>query len=298
VSRTQRELAYAKINVLLRILAREASGYHTIETLFQRIALHDDVAVTVDVPEHTLAIEGPALPASGIGLATHNLAWRAAQAYVTESGWNTGWRIAIEKRIPVGGGLGGGSADAAAVLRALEHLSPVPLGRARILELAAGLGADVPFFVSGFSRALAWGRGDCVLELTPLTPLPVTLVVFSDGVSTADAYAAFAERRSATAHAASALPAPSTWPRVYDAAAMASWSSVLALGENDFEAVVPACVRDTLPHLRAIAERERARGNRCIALLSGSGATCALLHMAPLGAPLPMEWTTIATTTQ
>ena len=134
VTRTER--AHAKINVLLRILAREASGYHGIETLFQRLALHDVVQVAVNEAPRALTCDGPGMPAGGIGAPEHNLAWRAAALYCEAARWHTGWQITIRKHIPVGGGLGGGSADAAAVLRALEALCPTPLGLARLLELA------------------------------------------------------------------------------------------------------------------------------------------------------------------
>ena len=137
------ERAYAKINLLLRILAREASGYHSIETLFQRLALHDVVHVRVGSMAPSLSCAGPSMPDSGLGPVEQNLAWRAAMAYTAAAAWDTGWEIAIDKHIPVGGGLGGGSADAAAVLRALETMCPSPLGAARLLAVAGTLGADV-----------------------------------------------------------------------------------------------------------------------------------------------------------
>src|SRR5690349_14985132 len=131
-----RAFAHAKLNLVLRVLAREASGYHTIETLFQALELADVVDVALADSERTLVCHGPMMPASGLGPAEHNLATRAAVAYTAAARWETGWHIDIEKHIPVGGGLGGGSADAAAVLRAFESLSPRPLGSAALMELA------------------------------------------------------------------------------------------------------------------------------------------------------------------
>src|SRR5512132_787775 len=140
-----RVAAYAKINLALRILAREASGFHDLETLFCRIALADDVVVRVsDATDRALTCTGDALPEEGLGAPEENLAWRAAEAYADYDNWPRGFTIEIEKRIPVGGGLGGGSADAGAVLRALNALNPRPLPSAELLAIAGTLGADVP----------------------------------------------------------------------------------------------------------------------------------------------------------
>ena len=144
--------AHAKLNLMLHVLSREASGYHSIETIFQRISLHDDVRVQLTEYERTLTCDGPSVPAAGLGLPENNLAWRAANLYTEECGWATGWNIEIVKRIPVGGGLGGGSADAAAVLRALERMSPKPIGTARLFELGGRLGADPRVRPGGAAR--------------------------------------------------------------------------------------------------------------------------------------------------
>lgn len=282
VTRTER--AHAKINLLLRILAREASGYHGIETLFQRLALHDIVHVTVSDAPRGLTCDGPSMPPGGIGTPEQNLAWRAADAYCAAAGWHTGWQIAIEKHIPVGGGLGGGSADAAAVLRALDALCPTPLGTATLLELAGTLGADVPFLVSEASLAWGWGRGDRLLPLPPLPPMAVTLVAFADGVNTGAAYGAFARMREARGEAVRAF--------AYAPQAFASWEHIAALGANDFELVVPEMhngVRAVLPQIREAARAARNAGQVALGLMSGSGATCFVLH--PVGTsvdfPLP-----------
>lgn len=274
--------AHAKVNLLLRILAREASGYHGLETLFQRVALHDRVTVTVDTPTRALTCDGPAMPAGGLGAPEANLAWRAAAAYTAAAGWDTGWDLHIDKRIPVGGGLGGGSADAAAVLRALEALAPAPLGMDRLLALAGTLGADVPFLALDTGRAWAWGRGDRLLPLPPLAPMAVTLVAFRQGVDTAAAYRAVAQAR-ATAGATVTAGA-------YAPGALDDWASLGAIGANDFEAVVPALhegVARVLPHLKAEAARLRAEGHPALALLSGSGATCFVLHPPGTAVALP-----------
>lgn len=265
--------AHAKVNLLLRILAREASGYHGIETLFQRLALHDVVQVAVTDAARALTCDGPAMPAGGIGAPEQNLAWRAAELYTAAAKWETGWQIAIEKQIPVGGGLGGGSADAAAVLRALESLCPTPIGRDALIALGGTLGADVAFFVADVSRAWAWNRGDRLLPLAPLPAMPVTLVAFTEGVHTGRAYGAFASAREAQS-------APLT-AHTYDAGAFDTWDALCALAANDFEQVVPgmhAGVAQVLPVLRDLTGALRLQGLPACALLSGSGATCFALH--------------------
>ncbi len=279
------ERAHAKINLLLRILARDASGYHGIETLFQRLALHDVVHVAVGDLPRQLRCAGPAMPLAGLGAPHENLAWRAAAVYLAHSGWATGFQIDIEKQIPVGGGLGGGSADAAAVLRALERLSPAPIGMARLLEIAGTLGADVPFLVSGASRAWAWGRGDRLLLLAPLPPMDVTLLTFATGVNTGMAYRAFAAARDAedTRRAAGGAFA-------YSAAAFDSWASIVHHSANDFEDVVMSLhdgVCAVLPKVRACAAELRANDVPAAGLMSGSGATC--LVLAPPGTAVVME---------
>jgi 4-diphosphocytidyl-2-C-methyl-D-erythritol kinase len=271
VVRTER--AHAKINLVLRILAREASGYHAIETLFQRLALHDLVRVALTDTAPELRCHGPAMPRHGLGAVEQNLAWRAADAYVRAAKWQTGWTIEIEKHIPVGGGLGGGSADAAAVLRALDAMCPTPLGSVALLAIAGTLGADVPFLVSNAALAWAWGRGDRFLPLPTLPSMPVTLVAFREGVNTGRAYGAFAAERERTGGAVVACQYPEQ--------AFASWPGIAALAGNDFEPVVSTLhggVRAVLPVLRAQSAALRLQGAPSFALMSGSGATCFVLH--------------------
>jgi 4-diphosphocytidyl-2-C-methyl-D-erythritol kinase len=274
-------VAQAKINLFLRILAREASGYHQLETLFQRLELGDDVRVRVDV-------EGRSLDCSraDLGPVERNLAWRAAEAYQAATGWPGGWAIEIEKRIPVGGGLGGGSADAGAVLRCLNALAPHPLSAGELLALAAPLGADVPVLTTEAPLALAWGRGERMLALPPLPARRVHLALFGDGVSTAEAYGALPEQRGA-----SMRPRPILWMPER----LARWDDVALVATNDFESVVfplredVAAVRDMFDQVtRRVdalhhtdgepARRDPAGGDTApIALMSGSGATVFLL---------------------
>src|SRR6185436_7983433 len=104
--------------------------------------LADDIIVRVGGAGRTLHVAGPRLPEAGLGPTEKNLAYRAAMAYSERAGWPSGFSIELNKNVPTGGGLGGGSSDAGSVLRALDALNERPLGRTTLLELAAGLGSD------------------------------------------------------------------------------------------------------------------------------------------------------------
>lgn len=267
-----RVAAPAKLNLLLRILAREASGYHGLESLFVKLVLHDVVTIRTDVSDRTLQCDGPSMPAGGLGAPEDNLAWRAAERFADATGWPTGFAITIDKHIPVGGGLGGGSADAAAVLRGLNAIAPTPLPAAELLAIAGTLGSDVPFLTSDAVMAWTWARGDRLLTVPPLSPMAATLVTFPDGVNTGAAYAALAAARGGSAPPGAVA---------YAADAFASWESIAALAANDFERVVPALhqgVAGWLPVVHQAAAMLRAAGEPGLGLLSGSGATCVILY--------------------
>ncbi len=299
-ARAVRVHANAKVNLLLRVLARETSGYHTIETVFQRLALHDVVTVRVDTMERTLSLTGPMLPPHGLGEPHENLAWRAADAFARIAGWPNGFAIQIDKHIPVGGGLGGGSADAAAVLRGLNAIAPRPLDPATLIGIAGTLGADVAFLTSDALTALGWGRGDRLLSLPPLPARPVLLVAFPTGVHTGAAYGALAAHRAtmladvqtnqleATLAARQATGGGGSPVAVHYAAAdVASWSALAAIATNDFELVAPALhdgVAEWLPKVHAVA-KDAGRVDSAIGMLSGSGATCFVCY-APAAEPV------------
>jgi 4-diphosphocytidyl-2-C-methyl-D-erythritol kinase len=255
-ARAVQVLAQAKVNLRLRVLAREASGYHQLETIFLRLELADVVRVR-RARRNSLDVSGEVTSAA-IGPTEQNLAWRAARAYSEIAGERGGWAIELEKHIPIGGGLGGGSADAGAVLRALDAMSRKPLGEARLLAIAATLGADVPFLSTTHSCALGWGRGERLLALEPPPVRAVALLVPAFGVNTAEAYGWLSTRdRSAP---------PESWG-VLDPAALATWKGIAAVAVNDFETVVTA----HHPVLAAMVDALRAAGS-APAMLSGSGS--------------------------
>lgn len=264
-ARAVRVAAQAKVNLFLRVLAREAWGYHQIETLFCRLDLADEVMVRISDGHRSL----DALGEDSLGPVEDNLAWRAAAGYAARTGWPRGFTIELTKHIPVGGGLGGGSADAGAVLRALDEMAPSRAPREILLELACSLGADVPFLTLDVPRALAWGRGERLLSLPALPKRSVVLLRFPFGVPTADAYRWLGESRGRYDPTVS----------VIDPDQLGSWEAIARLARNDFEPAVPerfAPIDAALRTLRAPAART-ALGPHGFALLCGSGATvCAV----------------------
>jgi 4-diphosphocytidyl-2-C-methyl-D-erythritol kinase len=247
--------APAKVNLRLRVLERRADGFHALETLFLAIGLEDLVEVEVAGSGVSLRAEGEA---DSLGEAEDNLVVRAARAYLRESGWSTGLRLRLVKRVPAAAGLGGGSSDAAATLRLLEELSPAPLGGARLGELALALGSDVPFFLCGSPFALARGRGELLQPLPALPPAPVLVAHPGAPLPTAAAFAELAALRAGTLPPGAAELSPD---------GLTGWEGVAPLALNDFTAVALRRVPGTGEALAVLREE-----GASIALLSGSGA--------------------------
>ncbi|HJU66572.1 MAG TPA: 4-(cytidine 5'-diphospho)-2-C-methyl-D-erythritol kinase [Gemmatimonadaceae bacterium] len=263
--------AQAKLNLFLRVLSRERSGFHSLETVFIRLELADTLVLRTGGAARVLHCDGPALPRAGLGPVESNLAFRAAEAYAAATGWPAGFEIHLDKHIPTGGGLGGGSADAGAVLRALNALAPMPLDTSMLLRIAASLGADVPFCTAAVPLALAWGRGERMLALPPLPSRPVTLLVPPFGVSTRDAFEWMAGAR----------PADGPRPQLLEREALQSWDGVGSLASNDLEDVVTA----HHPQLAVLlAALRRTYANEIVGM-TGSGSTLFVIgrHVGDLG---------------
>lgn len=252
--------AQAKINLRLRILAREATGYHQIETIFHRIALADVVRVRRTGGERSLDITGD-VDMSALGPTERNLAWRAAELYLSTTGMSGGLAIEIDKHIPIGGGLGGGSADAGAVLRALDAMAERPLGEAQLIRLAAVLGSDVPFLASEHAFALAWGRGERMLALSPPPMRDVRLLLPPFAVNTGEAYGWIAADRER---------ANATWDAlVLHPLQFEGWDSLARIAINDFE--TPVVRRH--PAIAHALTAQRGDASVQLAMLSGSGSS-------------------------
>jgi 4-diphosphocytidyl-2-C-methyl-D-erythritol kinase len=175
--------APAKINLSIRILGRRDDGFHEVETLMAPISLSDRLTITpTESGVMIFECDDPTLPGGD-----DNLVVKAAKLFLAAAGIEDGFAIQLEKRIPHGAGLGGGSSDAAAVLRALNHLLSNPLGQQRLYELATHIGSDVPFFIAG-SAANCRGRGELIEPVRIGRSLPLLLLKPSFGVATPWAY--------------------------------------------------------------------------------------------------------------
>ena len=246
--------AYAKINLDLRVLGMRADRFHELRTVFQAISVHDTIAC---VPrEGPFAIE---CAAAGVPLDGSNLIWRAAEALwrsLRRSGPVRDIVVRLEKQIPLQAGLGGGSTNAAATLVALARAWRLQVRPAQLTDVAATLGADVPFFLAG-GTALGLGRGD---EIYPLADLPrhwVVLLVPGFGVSSREAYRWYdAERdlaRGAPVREPQHVPGP--------------WPSRAAQMINDLEAAI-ARHHPEIDQMKAALRRAGA----VAAAMSGSGS--------------------------
>ncbi len=243
---------HAKVNLFLRVLAREADGMHGLETLFCRIALADELVI-----ERTAS--GVALDVTGadVGPVEENLAWRAADAVLAATGRRFGVAMRLTKRIPARAGLGGGSSDAAAALDAVNRLAGNAIPRGELFHLAARLGADVPFFLSGAAMALGWGHGTRLLALPPLPSRPMLLLIPATRVATAAAYGWIDEMRAGSDRGAVAM----------DLEMLRSWSDVARVAGNDFE----SAILGRHPDLKAAFEALAGTGP-LLCRMSGSGS--------------------------
>lgn len=192
--------APAKLNLYLEVTDRDSMGYHQLETIFCTIDLHDSLVLhRIDHVETgqddeggqliQLTCDDPDLPSD-----QSNLAWQAAQAYLTLRPQFGGIHIAITKRIPAGGGLGGGSSDAAAVLRGMAQLDQQPPSLDQLEHIARQLGADIAFFLHG-GCAYASGRGDIIKPLPDLDDTPLITLILPDlHCSTPDVFKALSDQ--------------------------------------------------------------------------------------------------------
>lgn len=173
---------HAKINLGLEILGLRPDGYHEVRTVLQTVALSDTLEIHPAPSEVTLECSDPSLP-TGEG----NLVVKAARLLQAEAGKTPGARLVLTKRIPSQAGLGGGSSDAAAALMALAKLWKLSLEPARLFSLAAKLGSDVPFFLTG-GTALGVGRGEEIYPLPDAPPADLVLAWGTHGMPTPEAY--------------------------------------------------------------------------------------------------------------
>jgi len=219
-----RVAAHAKTNLILRVLERENSGYHRIETLFALLDLHDELTVERTNAGVTVSVRG-----ADTGPEDENLAYRAANMILEAAGWPCGVRIHLRKSVPVQAGLGGGSSDGAATLHAVNMLAGTPVSANDIMAFASDLGSDVRFFASRFAYAIGRGRGELLTEITGPPRAPALIVLPEFGISTREAYDALAASRSG-------IQLQRTDSLSFEN--LTVWTKARELSENDFEAVL------------------------------------------------------------
>jgi 4-diphosphocytidyl-2-C-methyl-D-erythritol kinase len=251
--------AHAKANLFLRVLAREASGFHTLETLFTLLELSDELHVERTAGGIDLAVDG-----ADTGPVEENLAYRAATLVLDATARRFGVRIHLTKRIPVRAGLGGGSSDGAATLHAVNRLADDAVPRHEILQFAARLGSDVPFFAAGVPLALAWGRGERIFRVAGPAPAPALIAIPPFGIDTKEAYALLARTRAKEERRGTV---------VLDDEAFETWGGIGRLSGNDFEG--PVFGRE--PELRELFEG-MAQTQPLLVRLCGSGSAVVAVY--------------------
>jgi 4-diphosphocytidyl-2-C-methyl-D-erythritol kinase len=256
--------AYAKVNLRLDVFGRRADGYHELRTIFQAISLHDTLVLeTKREPGIDLRIAGNTQLAGELG--RDNLVYRAIHELGREIELRQGVRAVLTKRIPVGRGLGGGSSDAAAALVGLLRLTRKRIEPAHLLEIASGLGADVPFFLHG-GRALGIGRGDEIYPLPDLARRQVLVISPREiAVPTKDAYQWLSQELTNGGD-------PTKLMRF----CALCWSPQGGVLSNDFE----AAVFPRYPRLAAI-KRELLQQGAAEASLAGSGSAVFGVYQHP-----------------
>jgi len=249
-----RKDARGKLNLYLRVTGQREDGYHTLETVFQQVALCDNVSLTLhNRGGCSVRTNKRFLPTDG-----RNLAIRAAEAFFEASKLeNPGLYINIRKSIPVGGGMAGGSTNAAAVLSLLNRAFGGPLSHGRLHELALGLGADVPFCLTG-GAALATGIGEVLTPITALPPCHLVLCRPAVSVSTKTAFSLLDDWPPA---------APPPVSAMVDALAAGDLPAVCDALYNEFEGPVMA----QWPELRVIREQLLESGASG-AMMTGTGS--------------------------
>jgi 4-diphosphocytidyl-2-C-methyl-D-erythritol kinase len=213
--------SFAKINLDLRILGTRPDGFHDLKTIFQSLALFDNVTVTVRRGPIAVTCDEPDIPTD-----QRNLVWKAASLlHRTATGKSSAPRdiaIDLRKRVPSEAGLGGGSSNAAMTLLALNKLWRLDLDLSTLSRIGARLGADVPYFIVG-GTALGLGRGDDIYPLADMPPVHVVILRPGFGVATNDAYKWFDEDSRRSLKDPPPRPVPPGWP---------AWSTTL---RNDLE---------------------------------------------------------------
>ncbi len=265
--------APGKLNVFFRVGPIKDDGYHDVASVYQAVSLYEDVYAEAS-DDFTLTVSGT-VDVSGVPCDERNLALRAARLVADEIGHTGGVHLDIVKHVPVAGGMGGGSADAAAALVACDALWGAGLDTKRLHELAAQLGADVPFALLG-GTAIGTGRGDRLDAVQTRGGFDWVLVTTAgDGLSTPVVYHRLDELR-ALPDAQPARETPTVDPAVLHALGTGDTSALAVALDNDLQHAALSLRPDLADTLRA----GRAEG-ALAGIVSGSGPTVALLASDP-----------------
>lgn len=260
--------APGKVNVFFDVGDVQDDGYHDVASVYQAVSLYEDVWAST-AEEYSITVDGD-VEVGGVPLDDRNLAVRAARLVAGKVGWTGGVRLHVHKQVPVAGGMGGGSADAAAALVAVNELLEAGLSAGELHALAAQLGADVPFALRG-GTAVGTGRGDELAPALVRGRFDWVFVTQGEGLSTPEAYAGLDEQR-AHADIGPSHATPSVDPRVLQALRAGDPHALAEAVRNDLQ---PVALR-RLPRLRAVIDDGR-DGGALAGLVSGSGPTVALL---------------------
>ena len=242
--------AYAKINLSLDVTARRADGYHDLKSVMQRVSLCDVLTFTRRENGFSMASDGT-LPCD-----ERNLVFRAAKAYFAAAGHEFGVHVDLEKHIPMQAGLGGGSADAAATLCALNEMDGARFDVQTLCEIGATIGADVPFCVCG-GTAVCQGIGERITPVVSALQAHVVIAMRGEGVSTPWAFAKLDEKYDTYAFASN--EADARLARVVKALERGDISALDGAAYNRFEDVI----EQTRPDVALLKQ--------ALALMSGSG---------------------------
>lgn len=262
--------APGKINLFFRVGAPQPDGYHDVASLYQAVSLFEEVTAE-PADDVSVRFAGP-IDCSGLRADESNLCVRAARLLAAETGHPGGVSLTVLKRVPIAGGMGGGSADAAATLLACDELWGTGLGRVGLLPLAARLGADVPFALEG-GTAVGTGRGDQLSQALAKGEFHWVLALADGGLSTPEVYAALDRHREQ--HEGELPDAPTTVrvdPAALQAVRAGDHVALAAAMHNDLQA---AALR-LAPELAEVLEFGESHG-ALSGIVSGSGPTCAFL---------------------
>lgn len=262
--------APGKVNLFLEVGRVMDDGYHELATAFQAVSLFEDVWATAS-DEFSVSVHGP-VDTSGVPLDDRNLALRAARLLASRTGYTGGVHLEIRKGVPVAGGMGGGSADAAAALVACDALWDTRLTTAQLQSLAARLGADVPFALQG-GTAVGTGRGDELSAALARGRFEWVFVTDEGGLSTPQVYAELdAHRERERTDIAPAPRQPVVDPDVLHALRAGDPLRLAASLRNDLQ----VAAQNLRPDLAARIE-EGERAGALAGIVSGSGPTTAFL---------------------